>query len=65
MDVEYNETSDKAARAVVDGEAKLDIIFEEADQPIGGLHTWPQIRHTLPNKLENIRKLTNFKSGLR
>ena len=62
-DVEYNETADKVARAVVDGEYTLDITFEEADPPIGGLRTWPQIRHTLPNKIEDTRKLTNLKTS--
>ena len=33
-DVEYNETADKAARAVVDGEKPPDITFEEADPPM-------------------------------
>jgi hypothetical protein len=47
MDVEYNETADKSARAVVDGENSPDITFEDADPPIGGLPTWPQIRHNL------------------
>ncbi len=37
--VEYKETADKAARAVVDGDKPRDIIFEEADPPIGGLRT--------------------------
>jgi ribonuclease HI len=61
-DVEYNETTDKAARSVVEGETTPDIIFAEADPPIGGLRTWPQIRHTPPNKPEHIRKLTNLKA---
>ncbi len=43
-EVEYNETADKAARAVVDGDKPPDVIFDEADPPIGGLRTWPQIR---------------------
>jgi ribonuclease HI len=34
-DVEYNETADKAARAVVDGDHTQEITFEEADPPIG------------------------------
>jgi ribonuclease HI len=53
-DMEYNETTDKAARAVVDGEPTPDIAFEDADPPIGGLRTWPQIRHNPPNRPENI-----------
>ena len=64
-DVEYNETADKAARAVVDGENSPDITFEHADPPIGDLRTWPQIRHNPPNKPEHIRKLTNLKAGLK
>jgi hypothetical protein len=49
-DIEYNEAADKAARAVVDGKASLDITFDEADPPVGGLRIWPQIRSTTPNK---------------
>jgi hypothetical protein len=63
--VKYNETAEKAAREVVDGETTPDTIFEEADLPIGGLRTWPQIRHTPRNKPENIRTLTNFKADIR
>ena len=51
-EVECNETTDKVARAVVDGEHTPGITFEEADPAIGGLRTWPQIRHTPPNKTE-------------
>jgi ribonuclease HI len=64
-DVEYNETADKAARAVVDGDNLPDITFEEADPPIGGLRTWPQLRLNTTNKPEHIRKLTNLKSGIK
>jgi ribonuclease HI len=39
--VEYNETADKAARAVVDGENTPDITFEDADPSIEGMRTWP------------------------
>jgi hypothetical protein len=65
MDVEYNITTDKAARAVVVGETTPSITFEEADPRIEDLRTWPQLRHTPPNKLENIRKLGNLKAGIR
>ena len=58
--VEYNEMTDKAARAVVDGENTPEIAFEDADPLIGDLRSWPQIRHNPPNKPENIRKLTNL-----
>jgi hypothetical protein len=63
--VEYNETADKAARAVVDGANIPDITFEDADPPFGGLRTWPQIRHNPPNKPEHIRKLANLKADIR
>jgi hypothetical protein len=63
--VKYNETADKVARAGVDGETTPDIIFEDADPPIEGLRTWPQIRHTPSTKPETIRKLTNLKAGIR
>ena len=49
-DVEYNETADKAARAMVDGETTPDITFEDADPPIGGLRAWPQINETYSPK---------------
>ena len=62
-DMEYNETADKAVRAVVNGENIPDITFEDADPPIGGLRTWPQIRHNPPNKSEHNRKLTNLKQA--
>jgi hypothetical protein len=61
----YNETVDKAARAVVDGEHTPDITFEDADVPIGGPRVWPQIRHNPPNKPENTRKLTNLKASIK
>ena len=63
--MEYNKAADKAARAVVDGEHTPDITFDDADPPIGGLRTWPQIRHNPPNKPENIRKLTNLKASIK
>ena len=62
--MEHNETADKVARAVVNGEKLPDITFEEADPPIGGLRAWPQIRLNSTNKPEHIRKLTNLKSGI-
>ena len=41
------------------------ILFEDADPPIGGLRTWPQIRHSPPNQPENIRKLANLKTCIK
>ena len=46
----------------MDGEHKPDVTFEDADPPIGGLRTWPHIRHNPPNKQENMRKLTNLEA---
>jgi hypothetical protein len=63
--VEYNETADNAARAVVDGETTPDITFEDADPLIRGLRLWPHIRHNPSTKPEHIRKLTNLKSSIR
>ncbi len=63
--MKYNETADKAARAVVDGDNLPDITFEEADSPIGALRTWPQIRRNSTNKPEQIRNLTNLKAGIK
>ena len=47
------------------GEAPPAITFDEADPPVGGLRTWPQIRRTTPNKLDTIIKLTNIKTGIK
>jgi hypothetical protein len=50
-DIEYNETADSTARAVMEEEAPPDITFDEADPPPnGGFRTWQQIRRTTPNK---------------
>ena len=49
----------------MDKENTPDITFVEADPPIGGLRTWPQIRHNPPDKPENIRKLTNLKACIK
>ncbi len=63
--MEYNETADKAARAVVvDSNNTPNITLEDADPPFGGLRTWPQIRHNTPNKPEHNRNLTNLKAGI-
>jgi hypothetical protein len=64
-DIEYNEAADKPARAVVDGEATPDIIFDEADPPVGGLRTWPQIRSTTPTQPNTIIQLTNIQTGIK
>ncbi len=64
MDIAYNEAADSAARAVVYREVSPDITFNEADPPVGGLCTWPQIRHITPNKPDNIHKITSLKTGI-
>ena len=64
-DIEYNEAADTAARAVVDGEVPPCSTFDEADPPIGGLRTWPLIRHTSPDKLDTTKKITNLKTGIK
>ena len=47
------------------GEVPPNITFDETDPPIGDLRTWPQIRHTSPDKPDIIRKLNNLKSGIK
>ena len=64
-DVEYNETTDKAARSVVNGDTLPEVTFAEAYPPIGGLRTWPQIRMKPTNKPDHIRKLTNLKTDIK
>ncbi len=43
----------------MNGDAPPDITFDEADPPVGGLRTWPQIRRSTPDKPDTIIKLTN------
>ena len=50
---------------MVEGEAPPDTIFDEADPPVGGLRTWPQIRRTTPNNPDTIIKLTNIKTDIK
>ncbi len=49
----------------MDGEAPPNITFDEADPPVGGLRTWPQIKRTTPNNPETIIKLTNMKTDIK
>ncbi len=64
-DIEYNELADVPDRAVVGRDALPDIGFTEADAPIGGLRTWPQIRKTAPNNSKTIHKITNLKTDIK
>ncbi len=49
----------------MDGEAPPEITFDEAGPPVGGLRTWPQIRHITPNKPDTILELTNIKADIK
>ncbi len=60
-----NDEADTAARNVVDGHIPPDIIFTDADPPVGGLRTWPQIRYQNGDTPPNIAKLANLHSSLR
>ena len=50
---------------MVDGKTWPDIIFTEADPPIGGLRTWPQIKTTKPDKSIHITKISDVHNGIR
>ena len=49
----------------MDGEVQPDITFDEADPPIGDLRTWPQIRHTSPDRPDTLKKVRNIKTGIK
>ena len=49
----------------MEGEAPPNTIFDEADPPVGGLRSWPQIRRTTPNNSDTILKLTNIKTDIK
>ena len=64
--VTYNDAADTGACAVVDGDILPDIIFTQADPPLGGLRTWPYTqnqdtinhpKHKLTNLHTSLRKL--------
>ena len=44
--VTHNDEANTAAHNILEGHKTPDIIFTDADPPIGGLRTWPQIRKT-------------------
>jgi hypothetical protein len=50
---------------VVDGHITPDIIFTDADPPVGGLRTWPQTWKNGKNTPSNITKLADLHSSLR
>ena len=64
-EVTHNDEADAGARGVVDGDSLPDIIFPDADPPIGGLRTWPMIKVTHADNYCIKIKLTNIHTGLR
>ena len=63
--VTHNDEADTAAREVVEGDKTPDITFTEADPPIGGLRTWPQIKRNNKDTTPNVTKLADLHSSLR
>ena len=68
-DVKHNETADKAARAVVDGEALPDITFEEADpkpyQQTGTHQKTPQPQSRHKKRAQAHQQNSGHKGSLR
>ena len=62
--VTYNDEADTAARGVVEGQRTPDVIFTDADPPIRGLRTWPQIRGTKKDKTPSTQNLADLHSSL-
>jgi hypothetical protein len=50
---------------VVDGKKRPDITFTDADPPVGGLRTWPQIKINKPNKSTQTSKIADIPKRLR
>lgn len=63
--VTHNDEADTTARNVVEGHISPDIIFTDADPPMGGLRTWPQIQKQNGDTPPNITKLANLHLSLR
>jgi len=63
--VVYNDEADEGVHYVVDGKTRPDITFTEADPPIGGLRTWPQIKTIKPDKSTLINKIADMHNGIR
>ena len=63
--VVYNAVADEGARSVVDGKKRPDITFTDADPPIGGLRTWPQIKINKLHKSTQTTKIADIPKGLR
>ena len=65
IDIHYNEVADEGAHSVAAGDAEPDIIFNEADPPIGGLRTWPVHRELKDDAPDVLTNFTNLKTDAR
>jgi ribonuclease HI len=63
--VTHNDEADTTARNVVEGHKTPDITFTNADPPIGGLRTWPQIRRNSKDTTPNVTNIADLHSSLR
>ena len=63
--VTHNDEGDTTARNVIEGHKTPNIIFTDADPPVGRLRTWPQTRKTSTDIPPNITKLAGLHSSLR
>ena len=61
--VTHNDEADTSARNVVEGHKIPDITFTDAEPPVGGLRTWPQIRKTNKDSTSIIIKLVDLHSN--
>ena len=59
----HSDEAETTARYVVEGHKTPDITFTDADPPIGGLRTWPQIRRTSKDTPHNVPKLADLHSN--
>jgi ribonuclease HI len=62
--VTHNDEADTTARVVVEGQILPHIIFTDADPPVRGLRTWPQIREAKKDKAPTTHNLTGLHSSL-
>ena len=63
--VTHKDESDTVARNVVEGHKNPDIIFNDANPPVGGLRIWPQTQKTIKKTPPNVTKLADLHSNLR
>ncbi len=62
--VTHNDEANAAARGAVEGKTTPDITFADANPPIRGLRTWPQIRGTKKYTTPSIHNLADLHSSL-